>query len=84
MPLDPRVQRMLDARRANAEKRRAARAVPHGARVQMLPHTDWFMRGARYGTTRGAHSTWVRVQLDMKPEGDIVYVSPDSVEVIDG
>jgi hypothetical protein len=35
-----------------------------GDRVELSPATDWWMRGARYGTVAIIGRKWVTVQLD--------------------
>lgn len=76
------VKRMNTARKNNAEARRQVRAIPQGTRVALKPHTDWWMRGARYGTTRGSYSTWARIELDAT-EGVIALLNIDDFEEIE-
>jgi hypothetical protein len=49
-----------------------------GQRVEMHPATDWWMRGARYGTVqRQARTGTVTVKLDLWPRP--VRVHPDNL-----
>ncbi len=52
-------------------------------RVELHPATDWWMRGARYGTVmrpRQYHApTTVKVKLD---RAGIVYVSPQNIRKV--
>lgn len=53
-----------------------------GQRVQLAPHTDWWMRGARYGTVTRVTRTRVHVRLDhaailVVPATDLVWGSID-------
>jgi hypothetical protein len=50
-----------------------------GQRVEMLPHTDWFMRGARYGTVLGVWRGRVSVQLDA---GKVIHVAGTSIKAV--
>jgi hypothetical protein len=57
----------------------------HGVRVQggsryrvaLAPHTDLFMRGARYGTLERVGRKWLHVRLDAT--GRIVRLSPSAL-----
>ena len=61
------------------------RALTHGARVELHPATDLWMRGARYGTIKRfscTHNDRVHVELDKMP-GHIFAGSADTFRAID-
>lgn len=53
-----------------------------GQRVELHPATDWFMRGARYGTVVGVFRQWVRVELDTRPDRP-VHIAPQNLTVVE-
>ena len=51
-----------------------------GTRVELSPSTDWWMRGARYGTIVRAGKTYMRVKLDAT--GRVVRIHGDLLQPI--
>jgi len=51
-----------------------------GLRVQLHPATDWFMRGARYGTIERAGHNHLSVRLDAT--GRIVRLAPRDIQEV--
>jgi hypothetical protein len=70
------------AERRDTAARRAARvaATLLGSRVELSPSTDWWMKGARFGTIVKAGKTYMRVKLDANDK--VVRVHGDLLQPI--
>ena len=55
--------------------------IKAGQRIEMMPHTDLWMRGARYGNVVKVGRKYVTVKLDALKRNALVHA--DSIRIID-
>jgi len=70
----------VTASRDRAQAERQIAASLRGTRVELHPSTDWWMKGARYGTIVRAGRTYMHVKLDATDK--IVRVHGDLLQPI--